>query len=348
MNNIKYIPQMESICERINNPVKLVQCTALFNEIDFTRSAVLGLYNQMDKIIVVEGSVGNRPLSTSDGHSTDGTLELLEKIKKEEDPENKIVVIKLKRPWKSLEEQKSVFLDLTSPGDFLVILDADEAYHPHDIDAVRRFLDLTPHCTEVIPVFKHYYRDWKHLAAPGPEMQPTHQRIVKRMMGDRYNSHPVITRQDGSCSYFSPWIQNTRFMLNTIFIHHAGHARSTDMDSVMRDKLSYYNSELVKHGNAHLKFKEKADIWLNKKEDPNLFLKISESSDLPECWKNHPMFNFIDPHFASLDTQMIEWDQNIFYNKYVNREPVGTIPLCMNRISQPFMSFYDNRVYNGE
>ena len=138
MNNIKYIPQMESICERINNPVKLVQCTALFNEIDFTRSAVLGLYNQMDKIIVVEGSVGNRPLSTSDGHSTDGTLELLEKIKKEEDPENKIVVVKLKRPWKSLEEQKSVFLDLTSPGEFLVILDADEAYHPHDIDAVRR------------------------------------------------------------------------------------------------------------------------------------------------------------------------------------------------------------------
>ena len=93
-------------------------------------------------------------------------------------------------------------------------------------------------------------------------------------------------------------------------------------------------------------FKEKVDVWLNKKEDPNLFLKIFQNSDLPECWKFHPMANFIDPHFASLDFKMLEWNQNIFYSKYLNKEPVGTIPLCMNRISQPFMQFYDNRVYN--
>ena len=60
----------------------------------FTRYCIQALYNHAYELIIVEGSYGGaRRIATPDGHSRDGTLEIIKEIKKHEDPEEKITII---------------------------------------------------------------------------------------------------------------------------------------------------------------------------------------------------------------------------------------------------------------
>ena len=77
-----YEPQMQSIAERVNNRVKLVQCIQMHNEEEFAPLVLKSIYNEVDKIIVIEGAVKNRNNSTEDGHSIDKTVDIIEDFKK--------------------------------------------------------------------------------------------------------------------------------------------------------------------------------------------------------------------------------------------------------------------------
>ena len=60
----------------------------------FTLSCIRALYPHAQEIIIAEGACeAARNIATPDGHSQDGTLDLLREIKKLEDPENKISII---------------------------------------------------------------------------------------------------------------------------------------------------------------------------------------------------------------------------------------------------------------
>ena len=118
---------------------------------------------EFDIIRVVEGAVVGRPGSTKDGHSTDRTIELIRNFP---DPDNKIELYQFDRPFKSLEEQKQVFLDVAKDGEWLFIVDADEFYMEGDIERVRQAIYKHPLASEIIPTFLHFYRDFFHVKAP--------------------------------------------------------------------------------------------------------------------------------------------------------------------------------------
>jgi hypothetical protein len=60
----------------------------------FTRHNLRALYPFADEIIVVEGASAKfTHTATPDGHSVDGTLEILHRYKHEEDPDNKISIL---------------------------------------------------------------------------------------------------------------------------------------------------------------------------------------------------------------------------------------------------------------
>lgn len=339
-NQPMYVPQMASISERINNPPKLVQCIQMHNEEEFAPIVLKSIYNEVDQIIVVEGAVANRPKSTPDGHSTDRTLEIVEDFRKNHDPDRKVLMIKIKKPWKNLEEMKQTFIALTNEGDWLIINDADEIYKPEDIRRIRKAIELHPHAAEFIPTFLHFYRDFQHVYAPAPEWQPQHQRIFKRINGMKYNSHPIVTLPDGHCSYFSMHLQHRRFLVDNFFIYHYGYARS-GMDQIMLEKQEYYKKELAGHDRADVKFDAKVKEWMNRSEQSANILTF-QLENHPEVMREHPMFQFVDPVFATKTFK--DWKEDRLYSKVLANQPYGNIWLCMNQISAPALPLFHNQV----
>ncbi len=340
MGNPMYVPQMHSISERINNPPRLVQCIQMHNEEEFAPIVLKSIYDKVDQIIVIEGAVANRPKSTPDGHSIDGTWEAIENFKQNNDPKKKVLSIRIRKPWKNLEELKQTFIDLTNDGDWLIINDADEIYRPEDIDRVRKAIELHPHACEFVPTFLHFYRDFKHVYAPAAEWQPQHQRIFKRINGMKYNSHPIVTLPDGHCSYFSMHLQHRRYLLDNFFIYHYGYARS-GMDQIMLDKQEYYKKELAGHGGADIKFDAKVSEWMNRAE-MNIHILEFPLDGHPEVMREHPMFRFSDPIFAT--QKFMPWTDDRLYSKILANQPYGNIWLCMNQISAPSLPFFHNQL----
>jgi len=327
-----YVPQMASIAERVNRPVRLVQCIQMHNEEAFAPLVLASIYDEVDRIIVIEGAVANRPNATPTGHSTDNTLQIVKDFQANHDPKHKIVVISISKPWKNLEEMKQTFLDLSTPGDWIIINDADEFYRPEDIRRLRKAIELEPHAQEFVPNFLHFYGDMFHVAVPGPEWQPQHQRVFKYVRGMKYNSHPVVTDPVGHCTYFSPHYQHRRFMMNDFFIYHYGYARS-NMDQIMKDKQTYYEKELAAHGAANKKFDQKVKDW-NENTEPVL-----------DFDGKHP--DIINPpSFVGVlkGANVGNWRNDKFYSNVLANNPYGNIWLCMTKQSSPYMQFYHNGI----
>ena len=332
---ILYQPQTVSVVERINSPVKIVQCIQALNEQEFIGLTLRSIYDEVDKILCIEGAVKNQPNSTPDGHSTDNTVEIIQDFKKNHDPQRKLLFLQIKRHFESLEELKQTFLDLSYPGEIILINDVDECYQPEDIRRIRRFFDLQPHATELIPTFIHFYGDFWHIAVPGSEWSCSHQRVVKLSQGVKYLSHPVLTDISNRCTYFSPEYQHRRFVPNPpVYIWHYGYARQ-NMDQRMQNKKLYYEQELAKHDGADKKFDKKMLAWFNKSEPV-----LEYDGPHPEIMKQHPLYGF-----RRNDLNVVgNWRENEFYKKVLSGEPTGNIPLCMNKQAQPYMNFYHNGI----
>lgn len=335
MNQMYYEPQMKSIAERVNRKPRLVQCIQMLNEEEFAPLVLKSIYDQVDRILVIEGAVANNPRSTSDGHSIDKTRDVLADFKKNHDPKKKIVVISINKHWKNLEEMKQTFLDMSIPGDWILINDADEIYKPEDIVRLREAIELNPHICEVVPTFLHFYRDFNHLAVPGPEWQMQHQRIFKYVRGMKYNSHPVVTDPAGHCTYFSGHYQHRRAMLRQpFFIYHYGYARS-NMDEIMKAKQEYYEKELVAHGAANKKFDQKVKDWFAGTE-PILYFDAKH----PDVMESHSMWRT----WKDRETDALNWRDDPFYVKVLAGDDYGNIHLCMTNQAQPHMQHYHNAI----
>lgn len=328
-----YEPQMQSISERVNRPPRLVQCIQMHNEEEFAPLVLASIYDEVDRIIVIEGAVENRPNATENGHSTDNTLDVVKKFKAENDPDNKILLISIPKFWQNLEEMKQTFLAMCIPGDWILINDADEFYRPEDIRRLRKAIELEPHACEFVPNFLHFYRDCWHVAVPGPEWQPQHQRVFKFVRGMEYKSHPVVTDPAGHCTYFSPHYQPRRIMLDDFFIYHYGYARN-GMDEIMRQKQEYYQGELAKHGGADKKFDQKVKDWFDGTEPVLTF-----DGEHPQVIQDHYKVAYDEERTLTVRGS---WRDDPFYSKVLAGEEYGNIWLCMTGQAQPQMQPYHN------
>ncbi len=122
----------------------------------FTRYCLRSLYPFAYEIIVVEGGhEATRVVTTPDGHSVDGTLDVLYKFKKEEDPENKIQIITRDGHWPQKDEmgrsrtpQSRAYAERAT-GEYLWQVDIDEFYKPEDMRAIIELLSNDPTITAV-------------------------------------------------------------------------------------------------------------------------------------------------------------------------------------------------------
>lgn len=330
-----YRSQMDEIAEVVLYKPKIVQCIQCFNEEELIEYTLKSIYNAVDHIRVVEGAVGNQINATKDGHSTDKTVEIINQFMENNDPDGKVQLIQIDRPFKDLEEMKQKFLAYAIKGEWLLINDADEFYKPEDIELLRKAIELEPTASEFVPMFLHFYRDFQHIAKPAPEWQPQHQRFFRFVSGMKYNSHPIVTDQYGQCTGLSPHYQYRRFVIPDWYVWHYGFAKS-NMNSVMKNKQVYYEKELAKHGGANVPFDEKVDIFLNRKERMEDFCSYSIELH-PEVMKSHPWAEGVDEEWHGKTFQ--DWKS---VEPYSLKE-VGNIWLWMTGLN-PRMQWFSNQL----
>lgn len=307
--------QIQQINAGINfkpDDVYIIQCVGVHNEADWLPYCVDGTYKEFDKIIIVEGAVKGRPKSTEDGHSTDDTLEIARHLT---DPDNKIEIITRDDHWASLEEQKQVFLDraaalqeeMPEKQIWIAITDADEMYHPEDIQRYRKGIELKPFATEFVPTFLHFWRDFHHVVTPSKDWNITHQRFFRYQFGMRYNAHPIASDAQGQDTCLGSAYQPFRFQIPGLHIYHYGAAKPLDFQ---KEKLDFYKKELAQHG--------KEAVEDAKRKYKALTADVVNSNDVLEFTGKHPPI--MDSHLFMLfkdkvlaDTDAKPWRENRFY-----------------------------------
>jgi hypothetical protein len=170
----------------------------------FIRYNLRSLYPFAHQIIVVEGAApGAAHIATPDGHSKDGTLDVLRDFQTHEDPEHKLSILTAEDEghpdgfWASEKEGQSQAYAKHATGDFLWQVDVDEFYMPEDIRTILEML----RCDESITAlsFKQitfwggfdYITDGWYLRR-GWCADGIH-RIFKWGAGYRYISHRPVT-----------------------------------------------------------------------------------------------------------------------------------------------------------
>ena len=127
------------------NRIKISFGIIVLNGEPFTRYCLRQLYPHAHEILVAEGAaLSAKEFATKNGHSVDGTLELLRKFKATEDPEDKVRIITSPEGfWADRDAQSSAYAQQAT-GDVLWQVDIDEFYLPEHIEAARNlFTDKT-------------------------------------------------------------------------------------------------------------------------------------------------------------------------------------------------------------
>ncbi len=128
-------------------PVNITFGIIVLNGEPFTRYCIRALYHHAHEIIIVEGACeGARNVATVDGHSRDGTLELLKELKRLEDPENKINIVTAEDEghpdgfWPGEKHEQCRAFARRATGNYLWQVDIDEFYIDNDIRKIKALL----------------------------------------------------------------------------------------------------------------------------------------------------------------------------------------------------------------
>ena len=207
----------------------------------FTRYCLRGLYPFAHEIIVVEGACESAArLATPDGHSTDGTLETLERFKAEEDSLGKVQIVRRRGFWSEKNEQSQAYADRAT-GDYLWQVDIDEFYQPKDLLVVLGMLRDDPGITAVS--FEQitfwggfdYITDGWYLRR-GANL---YHRLFKWGPGYRYTTHrpPTVNDPSGRDLRGVKWIPGRELSRRGILLHHY----SLVFPGQVMEKCEYYN-----------------------------------------------------------------------------------------------------------
>lgn len=126
----------------MNKNIKITFAMIVLNGEPFIRYNLRSLYPFAHEIIIVEGACRTAAsIATPDGHSKDGTLEILKEFKLNEDPKNKITIVTAAEEgytdgfWPEKDEMCAAFAKRIT-GNYLWCVDHDEFYRKEDVDKI--------------------------------------------------------------------------------------------------------------------------------------------------------------------------------------------------------------------
>ena len=216
----------------------------------FTRYCLRSIYPYAHEIIVVEGGHEDaKSVCTPDGHSVDGTLDVLYKFKSEEDPLDKVRIITKDGFWTKTDElgrhrtpQSRAYAERAT-GDYLWQIDIDEFYKAEDIKAIMEMLKQDSSISGVTFPFINFWGDihyrvegWKFLRGGS-----YCHRIFKWGPGYSYITHepPTVYNEQGIDLRQLNWIEGRRMKRKGIYMYHYSHLFPWQV----RQKVQVYKDE---------------------------------------------------------------------------------------------------------
>jgi hypothetical protein len=241
------------------------------------------LYYIADEIFITEGATKASPNShywdgdttwlTSNGHSTDKTVEI---IKSFPDPDKKITLIQKNGFWNGKTEMCNEW-SLRATGDYIWQIDSDEFYKKKDIDKIKRILEkYQPDAVHFYA--NHFWGDFKHcfneISGKGWGNNIPWMRIFKHKPGAKWISHepPNYILPDGSI---------------------CNNSRLIPRDETLKVGLKMYHYSYVSQKQKDFKVNFFKDYWLNDawdawKKNNNTIVK--DGSYTVEFNDDHPEF----------------------------------------------------------
>ena len=197
----------------------------------FTPYCLRSIYPFAHEIIVVEGGhEDTRSVCTTDGHSSDDTLEILYKFKKEEDPQNKLIIITRNGFWPKKDElgrdrtpQSRAYAERAT-GDYLWQVDIDEFYKEEDM---RKIIEMLRKDPEITAVTFPTYTFWGNIKYISDSIYlrrgaKYYHRLFKWSPNYRYLTHepPTILDDSGIDLRERKWISGETMLKKNIFMYH--------------------------------------------------------------------------------------------------------------------------------
>jgi hypothetical protein len=223
----------------------------VLNNHPFTREYLRALYPFAHQIIVVEGATPfARHTARPDGHSSDGTLEVLRDFQKTEDPEHKVLVVTAEDEghtdgfWPGEKDEMSQAYARRATGDWLWQVDGDEFYREEDIAKVMEWLSREDGLTAVSFHQKtfwgspDYYVDGPFMR--GKETGGEYHRLFRWGSGYRYTTHrpPTVIDEQGRDLRTVKWMDSRATAGHGILLYHY----SLLFESQVTGKSSYYQN----------------------------------------------------------------------------------------------------------
>ena len=263
----------------------------------FTRYCLRALYPMAHQILVVEGAApGAKQIATSDGHSQDGTLEVLRRFKAEEDPNDTLTIVTAEDEghpdgfWPGEKDEMSRSYAKRATGQYLWQVDVDEFYKPEDMRAVIEWMEREPelHAASFKQIqfwggFDAYADSW-YLRRGGEVFH----RLFRWGEGCEYVTHrpPTVTDDAGRDLRRMGHLDAETLAERGIFLYHY----SLVFPKQVREKCRYY-------GSADWAKRDRAEQWAER-----VFMRL-------ECpYRAHNVYDYpgwLEP-FAGAHPPMIE------------------------------------------
>jgi glycosyltransferase involved in cell wall biosynthesis len=199
----------------------------------YTRYCLRALYPFAHQIIVAEGACPAAAANaTPDGHSTDGTLDILRQFKAHDDPDNKLVIVTaedLGHPngfWPGEKNEQSQAYAARATGDYLWQVDIDEFYLPQHMQAVCDMLTADPTITAMSFKMLTFFGSPHHIV-DGPFLKggaEIYHRLFKWGRAYRYTTHrpPTVVDERNTDLRSKHWIDGyTLAQRGIVMLHYS-------------------------------------------------------------------------------------------------------------------------------
>jgi hypothetical protein len=216
----------------------------VLNGVPFLRYNLRALYPFAHQIIVVEGACPSAQyVATPKGHSRDTTIETIQTIMQEEDPEKKIYLVTAEDEghtdgfWSEKDEMSEAYAKRAT-GNYLWQIDVDEFYLQKDMETVIQWLREDPSITAISFPMKTFSRGLEYLVDGYLLGRFFVNRLFAWDTGYRYVNHrpPTVVNENGVCLHSKNAINAFEMKRKRIFMYHYEQLFPKQVE----DKCSYY------------------------------------------------------------------------------------------------------------
>jgi hypothetical protein len=213
----------------------------------FTRYNLRSLYPWTHQIVVVEGACHAAvAVATPQGHSMDGTMEVLRRFQREEDPEHKLTIVTAEDEghpngfWPGEKHEMSQAYAKRVTGNYLWQIDVDEFYRQEDMPAI---LEMLNRGVDAVTFPTLSFWGGMECVEDGEYMRVHKGREFHRLFrwenGFRYATHrpPTVVDLQGRDLRRGVWVRAAHLEKIGIHLYHY----SMLLPKQVREKCSYYS-----------------------------------------------------------------------------------------------------------